>query len=531
MAIPKTDVESQAIELSTEAFQSFCDGVSSIFGVEIGCERQEIAIETATGLQKRFQKLVAVNVVHSEGILNGTFQLIFDQEGIFTLGGVITMLPEETIVANRNEASAELAENMVDAVGEVGNLLIGSIDKVFREASDGDSHCVQRLPAFVGKPWGRAKQQIGLAIDEELVFVPYQMTVGSFAAFNCGVIFPRTVFGGTSDAVGEQATPTEEEGEQKAQEQKAADDPADSEESSAVQGPTGEESMPQESATEQAPAKQMTTEEDTEQAAQTENAALAEETVPAEGQTSMAETTNQRQSMPEQSPKAAVEEQDAVTDANVTDDLAEENTAAPDQSEESSAGTVSETIRKMAQSPAVLPGESVQPNVSKSAALSDNIELLRISARDIMQDQVVWADPDDSVQQALAAVQQHHVGYIMIGQNGVLEGIVSESDIIGTISPYLRPMFAKWRRPSDDATLRIRVKWIMSSPVRTVKPETSLAAVMENMCQFGGHALAVVDEQGEVHGLVTVFDIFRMLLKTNGDISTAGRLPQGSPPA
>jgi len=63
----------------------------------------------------------------------------------------------------------------------------------------------------------------------------------------------------------------------------------------------------------------------------------------------------------------------------------------------------------------------------------------------------------------------------------------------------------------------------MSRPVRTVSPEAPLATIIENMCRFGGRGLPVVDEQGKVQGLVTVFDIFRTLLNTSEDISAAGK--------
>ncbi len=43
---------------------------------------------------------------------------------------------------------------------------------------------------------------------------------------------------------------------------------------------------------------------------------------------------------------------------------------------------------------------------------------------------------------------------------------------------YIGPMFAKWRWPLDDATLQIKVKWIMSRPIHTISPQTPLAAIM-----------------------------------------------------
>jgi CBS domain-containing protein len=200
-----------------------------------------------------------------------------------------------------------------------------------------------------------------------------------------------------------------------------------------------------------------------------------------------------------------------------------DETEAPDQNEESAKGVVSETIQKMTESPAELPGKPGKPATAGRATLNNIGVSSEVCARDIMQKEVVWGNPEDSVQQALTKMQQHDSGYIMIGWDEALEGIVSRSDIAGAMSIYLRPIFAKWHRPIDEATLQIKLKWIMSRPVRTIKPETPLATIMENICRFGGRGLPVVDEQGKVQGLVTVFDVFRTLLNTNKDFSTVGK--------
>jgi len=91
METSQVEVESQAIELATQALKAFCGEISGMFGVDMECQRREIAVETVAGLQKRFKKPVAVNIVDSEGALSGTFQFIFDHEGLFTLGGITTM--------------------------------------------------------------------------------------------------------------------------------------------------------------------------------------------------------------------------------------------------------------------------------------------------------------------------------------------------------------------------------------------------------------------------------------------------------
>ena len=180
----------------------------------------------------------------------------------------------------------------------------------------------------------------------------------------------------------------------------------------------------------------------------------------------------------------------------------------PAEGREAGTGAISQTIQKMAQSLDQLPPEDVPG-------------WLGIFAKDIMRREVVWGGPDESVQESLTKMEQADASYMIVGTQGVPEGIVSKCDLTGTISPYLRPMFAKWRRPLDDATLQIKIKLIMSTPVHSVTLETSLAEIMEKMRQSRRRCLAVIDPQDQIQGLVTTFDIFDSLLNTNFNVLSA----------
>ena len=100
MATSLTGVQSQATGLSKDAFDVFCHDISGMFGVVMECKQQENTVETVSSLTERFKKSVAVNFVRAEGALDGTFQLIFDQEGLFILSGIIVMLPSTNILQN-----------------------------------------------------------------------------------------------------------------------------------------------------------------------------------------------------------------------------------------------------------------------------------------------------------------------------------------------------------------------------------------------------------------------------------------------
>ena len=240
---------------------------------------------------------------------------------------------------------------------------------------------------------------------------------------------------------------------------------------------------------------------------------------------SAGEEQNQDNESPTQEYDMSSNQNDAAVDSNVVDGADEAPAVAPGKSEEIGISKIFEAIQKITQSPADLPGQSAPAEKSTFDKINS---LPEICSNDMMQKQVTWTSPQDSLQQAIAKMQQTNAGYIMVGQNGALEGIVSKSDITKAMSPFLLPIFAKWRRPLDDATLKIRIKWVMSRPVRTIKPQTSLAAIIEHMSRFRGRCLPVMDEEGNVQGIVTASDIFQVLLKHHSNTCSTEEAPQES---
>jgi len=488
MATSQAEIESQAIELSAEALKTFCEDISSICGVSAQCNQHQVAAETVTALEERFKKLAAIFFVKAEGALEGTLQLILDREGLFTLAGVILNMPEQKILENREHGALEDAQSMSDVIKQAGDLMASAWQRVFDEKSDGQGHFV-KTNTFIGDPWDKPEEKIGLAGDEKLLFVPYEIIIEPYSAFKCGVIFTKTISAGTSVSAPEKTASTEEEAEQKAE----------------VKTEEKAEAKTEEKADKEAKEK---TEIEAEGKAEVETERKAETEIQEKG-------SDADEGVVKEEAKASAGDKETAPDAKNSDNVTQEKAAVPDRSEEFATGGVSETIQKMTQSSADLPGESAHIS-------------LTTSAKDIMQKDVVWCSPDDGVQNALTKMQQHSAAYLLVGKDGVLEGIISKSNITGAISPYLRPVFAKWRRPLDDATLNIRVKWMMSRPVHTTKPETPLAVIIENMLQFDCRCLPVVNDEDKVEGLVTVFDILKALNKGQ-NISSEKKTLQAHP--
>jgi CBS domain-containing protein len=400
MPVVETDIESKITVLASEAFNGFCEDVSALFNIDMVCTQKEVHTTNIQELQNHFDNFIAVNIASAKGEITGDFLLIFDHKGLFALPGVISMTPEEEIIENIEKASDQKAQSMTEALNECGNLIIGSWDRCFRKSlAEHDS--LTQSGSFIGLPFNDPEKTVGLSENEEVLFISYEMTIGSYPAFTCGVIFPKNIL------------------------------PVDRE-------------------------------------------------------------TNQ----------------DNLSTAQQSGDELQENESTEAQ------GT-----------------QNDQQSLSNIAANLSN-QPISGYAKDIMLKNVIWISLDDTVETAVSKMKEHDAGYLMVGSDDamegkMLEGIVSRSDIAGAVSPYLRSTFAKWRRPIDDASLQIRVKWIMSRPVRTVKLDTPVAIIMENMSRYGGRCLPVLDEQAKVVGLVTVFEVFHSLLDNNG-VSIMGKA--GQPP-
>ncbi|MBC8392809.1 MAG: CBS domain-containing protein [Deltaproteobacteria bacterium] len=473
MITPGIDIKPQLEGLLSNSFKAFCDDISGMFGIEMKLELFPGSKETAQALKKKFKKLSAVATIKASGILEGDLRIAFDKKGLFALAGTIEMLPEEKILANQKAGSEKYANELYDAVGEAGNLLVGPWDRIFREELEGHAHLLH-IDTFIGNPWDDPQKDIGITKDEEFLFFPCDITVGSIPAFHCGVLFPEAML----------QKITEEIPATVAEEQEVV--------SEVSEEPENESPEPQE--------------ED----------ASPDVSVEPESQ----ETADEHDASPDDSAETKTQEiaEDSKSEEAEPQDDTSSGLPAETESDdrETAKGTVSETIQKMVRSLPVIPSEYASA-------------LLNVPAKDIMTEQILWAKPEDSVQHAIETMQQADAACILVGNSSSLEGIVAWIDIAEAVSVYLRPVFAKWRRPADDATLQIKLKIVMTRPVRTIKPQTPLAAIMEDMCQHRLRCLPVVNEQGTVEGVVTAYDIFRGLLKISPDLPAADPTPQPAP--
>jgi CBS domain-containing protein len=112
-------------------------------------------------------------------------------------------------------------------------------------------------------------------------------------------------------------------------------------------------------------------------------------------------------------------------------------------------------------------------------------------------DAVATISPDQPVRALLDALAEHKVGALVVtGADGAVEGIVSERDVVRHLQT----------RGAD--VLDQPVSGIMTSPVHTAAPETTLDELMVLMTERRfRHVPVVVD--GRLAGIVSIGDVVK----------------------
>ncbi|MGD1011450.1 MAG: CBS domain-containing protein [Acidimicrobiales bacterium] len=139
-----------------------------------------------------------------------------------------------------------------------------------------------------------------------------------------------------------------------------------------------------------------------------------------------------------------------------------------------------------------------------------------LSVGDLMHTHVCRVEPSQKVVDVARILILHDADCALITHDGVLLGIATERDLLRSVLPTeaeinerdsLR-VFADLVEVARDH-FPSPVESVMTSPVRTLSPDTSLIRALSAMLSGGIHRLPVVDSNGAVVGLVTQRDLLR----------------------
>ena len=126
------------------------------------------------------------------------------------------------------------------------------------------------------------------------------------------------------------------------------------------------------------------------------------------------------------------------------------------------------------------------------------------SIRDILREKgtmVRSIDPDVSVFEALRQMDEHGIGALLVLEGGKPIDLFSERD-------YARKLALRGLRSRETP-----VRAIMSSPVVTISPDSSVQQGLSMMTEKFIRHLPVVDATGAVIGMVSIGDLVKAVIQ------------------
>ena len=152
-----------------------------------------------------------------------------------------------------------------------------------------------------------------------------------------------------------------------------------------------------------------------------------------------------------------------------------------------------------------------------------------LTCADFMTSDVASAAPDESLDSVWRRLLASRIKALpVVGSDRELLGIVTQTDFLQAVGTGVgaRAGWLAGRRPEralrHGFSPRIAVRTIMSSPVRTARPETTLPELVRLMSDQGMHQLPVVDDAERLVGIVTQSDMIAALFFGPGRLAEAG---------
>ncbi|HYS72598.1 MAG TPA: CBS domain-containing protein [Thermoplasmata archaeon] len=134
-----------------------------------------------------------------------------------------------------------------------------------------------------------------------------------------------------------------------------------------------------------------------------------------------------------------------------------------------------------------------------------------VFVRDVMTRQVIVIDPDRTIADAAKRMAAKKIGGLVVVEHGRPIGLLTDRDILWNVT-------AKGKNPS-----KVLVRDVMTSPVATVSPLTTLRAAARVMLEQKTRWI-VVTRLENVEGIVTASDLTQGFLEAFARASKRGVL-------
>ncbi len=121
---------------------------------------------------------------------------------------------------------------------------------------------------------------------------------------------------------------------------------------------------------------------------------------------------------------------------------------------------------------------------------------------------VITASPSDTVAAVARLMDDHNVGAVVISERQRPVGIVTDRDVALALG-------------ARGATSQLQAARIMATPAETIGRKEGVFAATRAMLESKVRRLGVVDEDGQLVGIVTLDDLLRLLSRELSNLMEA----------
>ena len=131
-----------------------------------------------------------------------------------------------------------------------------------------------------------------------------------------------------------------------------------------------------------------------------------------------------------------------------------------------------------------------------------------MSIKKIISTNIVTVDHNDPLSKVKGVFDQHNFHHLLVVNGTKLVGLVSDRDLLRTVSPFVGTMVESYR---DTATLDNKVSEIMSTQLITLMPDADIYAAVDLFNQHRISCIPIVDEEFNAVGILSWRDIMKAL--------------------
>jgi CBS domain-containing protein len=142
--------------------------------------------------------------------------------------------------------------------------------------------------------------------------------------------------------------------------------------------------------------------------------------------------------------------------------------------------------------------------MSSSVSEEETLRKLDLKVREIMSPNPLTISADATVMRAAKAMEKHDASCVFVKSKGKIVGIITERDIT-------RRVVGKGLSPKTT-----KVKSVMTFQIVVTPPDTSIEEALKVMTTNKVRRLPVVDEKGDMIGLVGTADVAKALAEKAG---------------